>query len=384
MNAKRPPWGTSTKLAVFLLLLAGAIFLLWRFSDAIRPFIIAAIIAYVLSPLVSLFQRRLRLPRALATFLAYLVLLAMAAAIPLLIIPPLTAQASDMNLNFQRLEAQAEALMNRRYLVAGQLIDLKVIFEQAVGSLRGVLEPLFGRSLELAVEAISSLVWIIFTLVVSFYLTKDGPALQAWLEKITPHSYREDYLCLRGEIALIWNAFFRGQLVLALVVAGIFTTLGLALGLPFALVMGVLAGLLEFLPSIGHAIWLTIVSILAFFIGSAWLPLPNWAFMLVLIAIHLVFQQFDLNYLIPRIIGRRVHLPPLVVILGIVSGALLAGFLGIFLAAPTIASARVVGRYLYANLFDQEPFVVEESSPLPAPNPRFWKRPAPKKETSVK
>jgi len=69
-----------------------------------------------------------------------------------------------------------------------------------------------------------------------------------------------------------------------------------------------------------------------------------------------------------------VHLPPLVVILGIVTGALLAGVLGIFLAAPTIASARVLGRYIYAYLLDEDPFPGEFSPALPPPNPRWWRK----------
>jgi predicted PurR-regulated permease PerM len=76
---------------------------------------------------------------------------------------------------------------------------------------------------------------------------------------------------------------------------------------------------------------------------------------LIVLGLHVVFQQVDLNYLIPRIIGRRVHLHPMVVILGIVAGALLAGVLGVLLAAPTIASARLLGRYLKAYLFDLPP-----------------------------
>ena len=148
------------------------------------------------------------------------------------------------------------------------------------------------------------------------------------------------------------------------------------IGLPFALGMGVLAGLLEFMPSLGHGIWLIIAAFLALFFGSTWIPLPNWIFALIVIGLHLFFQQFDLNYLIPRVIGRRLHLPPLVVILGIVSGALLAGVLGIVLAAPTIASMRVVGHYLYANLFELEPFPVTAADELPAPNPRWWKKTA--------
>ena len=104
--------------------------------------------------------------------------------------------------------------------------------------------------------------------------------------------------------------------------------------------------------------------------------------MLIIIGLHLVFQQFDLNYLIPRIIGSRLHLPPLVVILGIVSGAILAGVLGIPLAAPIIASARVIGGYIYANLFDLEWPPVGATRPLPPPNPRWWKRPSREEEIS--
>jgi predicted PurR-regulated permease PerM len=107
--------------------------------------------------------------------------------------------------------------------------------------------------------------------------------------------------------------------------------------------------------------------IIALFLGSTWLRI-NWAFMIIVIGLHIIFEQFELNYLIPRISGRSVHLPPLVVILGIVAGALIAGVLGIFLAAPTIASARVFGRYIFANLFDMEPFPINPAPLLPPPN----------------
>jgi predicted PurR-regulated permease PerM len=159
-----------------------------------------------------------------------------------------------------------------------------------------------------------------------------------------------------------------------LVVATIFTTVGLILGLPFALAMGVFAGILELLPSLGHGIWLVTASILALTAGSTWIALPNWVFMLIVIGLHLVYQQFDLNYLIPRVIGRSLHLPPLVVILGIGAGALLAGVLGILLAAPTIASARVIVRYIYANLFDLDPFPDSVVKPMPPPNPQWWRK----------
>jgi predicted PurR-regulated permease PerM len=205
-------------------------------------------------------------------------------------------------------------------------------------------------------------------------LLKDNAKLQQWMENLISPTYQNDFKIIREEIYQIWSAFFRGQIVLGFVVACIFSVIGLLIGLPFALGMGILAGLLEFLPSIGHGIWLFTASLLALTFGSTWLPLPNWVFTLIIIGLHLFYQQFDLNYLIPRIIGKRVQLPPLVVILGIVTGAVLAGVLGILIAAPTIASARVIGRYIYANLLDTDPFPVTVTQPMQPPEPYWWKR----------
>ena len=377
MEERRHYWSTQTKLVISLLLLALGLYLLYRFSVILAPVIMAFILAFVLSPLVIGLQRDLRVSRTVATLLTYLVLLILLITIPALILPPLGSQLAGLNLDIQRFLEALRVLLGKKYHFAGLVINTEALFQQVALSFQGFLEPVFGSTLSFLVEVITSLVWMVFIFVVSFYLVKDAPKVRAWLEELIPDVYRDDFIRLRDEISRIWGAFFRGQLVLGTVVAIIFTVIGFSLGLPFALAMGVLAGILEFLPSLGHGIWLTIASLLALFLGSTWLPVPNLVFMLIIIGLHLVYQQFDLNYLIPRIIGRSVHLPPLVVILGIVTGAVLAGVLGILLAAPTIASARVIGRYIYANLFDLDPFPTSLVQPLPPPNPRWWRKSLP-------
>jgi len=374
---ERPRWPYPSKLVISLLLVGLAIYLLRSFSVVIPPLIIAIIIAFVLSPVAKMLARRLHLPRILAIILSYIIAILVVALFPSIIIPWLGSEFSNLNLDLQRILGTIESALGRQYQIAGFEIDTSALLDQLVAGLQGLVEPIVGQTLNLAVGLISSIVWLIFIFIVSFYLIKDGPQLSRWAQNHVPPAYRGDYAWLSNEINQIWFSFFRGQLMLALVVAIIFTLLGYILGLPFALVMGILAGLLEFLPSIGHGIWMTIAALLAYFIGSTWLPIPNWVFMLIIIGLHLFFQQFDLNYLIPRIIGSRLHLPPLVVILGIVSGAILAGVLGIPLAAPTIASARVIGGYVYANLFDLDWPPVSAAQPLPPPNPRWWKRPPP-------
>lgn len=374
MENSHPHWSNPTKTIVSLLVLALILFLLFRFSAIIAPLIISIILAYILSPLVNLIQNRIRIHRAVAILLAYLLVVLLIAGVLMLIIPPLADQVSGLNLDIQLFFQKLESVLGRRYHIAGQVIDLSSLFTPATSPLEGFLTPVFGQTLELVGDVITSVVWVIFIAVISFYLIKDDLILRNWFEKIMPPVYRADFIHMRDEINHIWSGFFRGQLMLALVVAILFSISGLILGLPFPLAMAIFAGLLEFLPSVGHGIWLVTASVLSLSLGSTWLPLPNWAFVLIIIGLHVVYQQFDLNYLIPRIIGRSVHLPPLVIILGIVGGAALAGVLGIFVAAPTIASARVIGRYIFANLFDLPPFPDSVVSPLPAPNPDWWRK----------
>ena len=371
---ERSRWPYATKLTISLLLLALSIYLLSRFNEIIAPVIIAIIIAYILNPIVNYLQRRIHLPRSLIILLTYIIVLVIIILIPMLIIPLFTGDITSAEINTQQLIKTLESAIAQQYQVFGFTIHPAALLKQVISTLQGFIQPVVGQTVTIVMSIITSIIWIIFIILVSFYLIKDGASLDNWFSSHIPPVFLPDYKWIRDEINQIWGAFFRGQLLLGTIVAIIFIIVGSIIGLPFALLMGILAGILEFLPSIGHAIWLFIASLLAFFLGSTWIPIPNWAFMLIVIGLHLFFEQFDLNYLIPRIIGRSVHLPPLVVILGIVSAALLAGVLAIPLAAPTIASARIIGRYIFANLFDIEWTPISVTQPLPPPKSYWWQR----------
>jgi predicted PurR-regulated permease PerM len=371
---EKPRWPYATKLTISLLLLALFIYLLSRFNEIIAPIIIAIIIAYILNPLVTYLQRKIRLPRSVIILMAYLIVLAIIILIPVLIIPVFAGDITTAEIDTQKLIESLQSAIAQHYHILGITIYPSAFLDQVIGALQGVIQPVIGQTVTIVKNIITSIIWIVFIVLVSFYLIKDSTSLENWISDHIPPGFLPDYTWMRDEINQIWSAFFRGQLLLAFIVAVGFIAAGSIIGLPFAFAMGILAGILEFLPSIGHAIWLFIASLLAFFLGSTWIPVQNWIFMLIVIGLHLLFEQFDLNYLIPRIIGRRVHLPPLVVILGIVSAALLAGVLAIPLAAPTIASARIIGRYLLSNLIDMEWTPVSATQPLPPPKTYWWQR----------
>ncbi len=375
MTIPRPRWSNQTKLLVIVCLLIGAGYVLYKFSVALPPLILAVILAYVLSPFVNTLHTRFRIPRGLAIFLSYLLVILIITAILMVIIPLLINQLGGLTTNIEGLLSQAARFFDEDLTIAGFVINGQALLSRIIAALESAVEPVLGGTIDVVTTVLELIVWIVFILVISVYLIKDSQSLRKWFSRLIPPVYRSDADRLINEINTIWSSFFRGQLILSILVTGIISIEGLIIGMPFALVMGFIAGLMEFLPSVGHGIWLVLALLVGFFGGSTWLPLPNWAFAILILILHIIFTQFDLNYLIPRIIGRSVHLPPLVVILGIVAGASLMGVLGVVLAAPSIASLRVLLRYAYAQIFDLEPFGEESTtSPLPPPDPLWWQK----------
>ncbi len=366
-------WSTTTKVVIVVFLIALALLSLYLFRVVVVPLIIGTILAYVLTPGVQALSRRLRVPHGAATAIVYLALLAVVLPLPAVLVPWIVRQA---------LFLQREAINFFRYLDTISTDTIEVLgFELLVGDLvdratsaiTDLIASAAPASLTLVFDAAEVLLLVIFTFLIAFYLTRDADKVRAWFRGLVPPEYREDVHRLATEIDAIWSAFLRGQLTLALVVVGLLSAGAAILGLPQPLLLGVLGGLLEFLPSVGHAVWLITASILALVEGSSTLPVSNFIFLLIVIGFHTAYTQFDLNFLIPRIIGGRVHLHPMIVILGIIVGAtagsliggMVGSVLGIALAAPTIASLRVIGRYVYTRLLDLDPFPMVGPSASP-------------------
>ncbi|HMK09346.1 MAG TPA: AI-2E family transporter [Anaerolineales bacterium] len=350
--AVRTEWSRTTKVIVIVALVLALLALAIVLREIIAPLLLAGILAYLLTPLSSFFEAHLHLGRGWATGLVYLLLLVALAVALGVLIPIVVEQLTNLNLDAQSTIDRVAVLLGRPVVLAGVKVDLAQVLAQATRALSGVLEPVFGRTLGIAFDLLSSVLWVVFIVVVSFYFVRDRARLQQAYDSMWPSAVREEGVRLRQDVDAVWRAFFIGQVLLALVVTVLFAVIGVVVGLPFPLVMAVLAGLLEFLPSLGHGLWMLTAGLLMLIHGSSWLPIPPWAAAALIVAIHLVFQQVDLNYLIPRLVGRRVRLHPAVVIVGVFAGAIAAGVLGVVLAAPMIASARVLGTFLRSHLYD--------------------------------
>jgi predicted PurR-regulated permease PerM len=168
--------------------------------------------------------------------------------------------------------------------------------------------------------------------------------------------YQADARRVNREFGRIWRAYLRGQIILGLI---IFLAVWLALtllGVQNAFVLGVLSGVLEFLPVIGPFIGTGAASISAFFQPTNYMGLDPWVYALLVIGVMFLIQQIENNLLVPRIVGGALNLHPLIVIIGVVIGASLAGLVGAVLAAPLLATVKLMGTYAWRKLFDLPPF----------------------------
>jgi predicted PurR-regulated permease PerM len=359
-------WDATTRLVViiFLIILFGIA--MSAFRAIIVPLVVALITAYLLHPVVEFVSRWTRMPYKVATGVIYLILLAGIILLVALLTPVVGKQVEVLIAELERIIADILSLSTQSVTVVGFEVEVQSIVDEVGQTLQEFATSVAADVPEIAFGVAETLLLVIFIFLMAFYLTRDVHEIRDWLRALIPPGYQRDSDLLFAELDAVWMAFFRGQLTLAIIVAVIITIVATIIGLPQPIFWGVFAGLMEFLPSVGHAIYLIVAMLVALVEGSTTLPISNIAFVAVVAGAHTVFTQFDLNYLIPRIIGAQVHLHPMVVIIGIIIGASVGGVLGVALAAPVIASVRVLGRYVYARLFSMEPFPEDEpAEPLP-------------------
>jgi predicted PurR-regulated permease PerM len=338
--------------AGFLLFFLG----LWLLSAILLPFVAGIAIAYFLDPLVNRLAQ-LRMPRGLAAFVVLTLFLTLLVLVIMLVVPILEAQVLDLAARLPSLLAaarrEAEDLMQMaqqrlspedfaklREAVGGKLADMFAV-------LGSVFRDVVTRGLALA--NLLSLVFV--TPVVSFFLLRDWDRilvrLDGWLPRAQAATIREQAL----RIDEILSAYLRGQLSVC-VVLGIYYAVGLTLlGLNFGSVIGLLVGVLAFIPYVGFAVGFVLALLLAL------TQFSDQHHVLYVVALFVAGMTIEGNLLTPKLVGERVHLHPVWVVFALLSFGTLFGLLGVLIAVPMAAVIGVLvrfalSRYLASPLYD--------------------------------
>jgi predicted PurR-regulated permease PerM len=378
-----PPWGTPTKRLIALVAVL-VIYLIARQVGraAWTAIIIALVLSYLLSPIVTFFERRLariggyEIRRTLSVLLTWIVVVGVFALVIWLIVPATVVQlrefADDLPGLIQNSEADLKAALSKPISIGSYSLvpwdELEQFFAQKDG---GTQEPSLTKTLQDAVlslanpalnvlgGAVAFLITTFFALVMLFYLMRDGPRFVDYLVCAVPESYHGDVRLMLHELGLIWNAYLRGQILLCGAIALVTYIAALILGLPQPLVLGLVAGFLEFVPNLGPTLALIPAVLFALTTSSSTIATleAGLPFAAIVTLTYFGIQQLEAVFLVPRILGQSLDLHPFVVLVAILIGADLGGVLGVILAAPTVATLRLFGRYLRGKLLDEEVFV---------------------------
>ncbi len=369
-----PPWSLAIKVIVAVVVLLLSALVIWRFQSLIAPLVLASILAYLLNPLITLAVQRLKVGRGVAALLVYALLLLIAIGGGVALGYVAFDQASRLfellPNNFEdaaRIFQQEFSDLAQRTIAFGpytigltQLpegMSLQNIVQQIVDLLRPIFSGGGTLAATVAQATISGISIGFLVFVLSIYIAKDSPKIWSTISDLaTQPGYRQDADRLLAEFSRIWDAYLRGQVILALVI-GIVVSLVLSLlGVSNALGLGALSGILEFLPIVGPFVGTSAAVLVAFFQSDTIWGLQSWQYALLIAALMGLIQALENNILVPRIVGDALDLHPLLVMISVLMGASLAGILGAILAAPVVATIKLLGGYAWRKMLDLPPF----------------------------
>lgn len=325
----------------FVLAAAGLLVFLYRVRIILTPFLFAVLIAYTLYPLVVAVERR-GASRAVAILTVYLCLGIALGVIAWLVLPRFVAELEDLLVQlpartraWRQLGERARQLYQRLRLP--ELVGENDVVGVVVQRLEAAIENLAGRLMSLVMSAFTNIVSLIISPVLAFYFLRDHQSMRNRTLRYVPAKYRGDVQNITRSINQALGGFFRGQILVSIFV-GLFVYMGLyLLGIPYAMFIGLTAGLFDIIPYLGP--------ILGFLPAAAFALLKSPLTVFWVLLIFVAANQIENGIISPKIIGDRVGLHPLVVIFAVFAGGDLLGITGMLLAVPVAAAIRVVLDY---------------------------------------
>ncbi|MDP1808997.1 MAG: AI-2E family transporter [Actinomycetota bacterium] len=341
----------SRQAAILFAAIIGGIFLtallfllVYEIRGVLPPFIYAFIIVYLLRPLVSFFVSK-NIPRIVAVSLVYLLVLLVMTVIFVFLLPLVIVQVKELVSHFpEYLKAGLGYFSQAR--IAFYKIDLPKGVEPILTEIgvraRAQAYHVFSGLPETTAGVFGGLLNLILAPIIAFYVLKDLPVMKETVIGLFPPRYREEIFHVLKEIDFAVGGFLRGQILVSLVVG---TTIGvflLAFGVNFAILLGMLAGILNIIPYFGPVFGGGVAAIIALFQS------PRLA--LIVVIGMIVIQQIDSAIISPIIMRHAVNLHPVVVILALLIGGTLFGFLGLLIAIPIAAVAKaLLLHYVYSQ-----------------------------------
>lgn len=367
-------WGTIGALILsgFIVWIGGEVRIIWL------PLVFATGIVVILNPVVT-FLHRLRVPRVIGTVVAYLlsvvVLVGLGSALSVPVVQQFEELAERLPEIYEAIYNQVQSIANRLGLAISLPASADHIMDWVRANWGGLADSLTAEN----ADSISGFFWrllggvaeavavILLAPVLAFYLLVDLPRLRALLLSLTPRRRKEEVIYLIGAITSTVSRFARGQLLVASIVALLGSLVMWTLNLPFWLIVGVLSGVLNLIPFAGPVAGAALAFLMSLLVGK---PFTG----LIAILLFTAIQQFDNHVVTPMVQRTRVKLSAFTIVLSLVVGGSVAGFLGVLTAVPVVGLFRLLaGHFWRTRVLGEDWHQARESIITELPAPLLWR-----------
>lgn len=344
MQSPAPLWKYPlTWLVATVALLLALGWLAQTLAPILAPFLLAAMLSYIGSPLVDTLEKR-RVPRALGAVIAIGSVFAAAIALVVLLVPLVSAELAQLAARLpvwvqtfnERLAPKVSALTG--VPVHWDILSLQAVISAQGTSLTELLQNLWSVLAPRVSVGTAAVISLVGTLLVApavmFYLLRDWHSLLARLTHIVPVPWQTRACAMARRVDQVLAEFLRGQLALMLSLACFYAVTLWAVGMDYALPVGIVTGLLVFVPYVGFGVGLALALVVS--VQQGW---PVWGWVLAVFMLGQVLESFVLT---PRLVGERIGLNPVAVIFALMAFGQVFGFVGVLLALP-LSAVLLVG-----------------------------------------
>src|SRR5690349_18135045 len=363
----RENWSLTFRYVVGIISFTLLIAILIYAREAVTNLAIAAFVAYLINPAVVYLTGRTRLDRKAAVNLVYFSTVLLLIGLPSTLLPIFADEAQTVIQDVLSLTQQIGQALSRPLYFMGVVFHLEEWGKSILQLQNAALSPLPAEVLRLLETTSVGVLWFLVILVSVHLFLSQWPSMRNWLMNLARPAYRPELEELYDRIRRVWLAYLRGQIVLMFIVGVVFTIAWIIIGIPGALVLGVIAGLFTLVPDVGPFLAMVLAAGVALLEGSTWIPLSNfWVAGIVIIA-YLVLINLKNFFLRPYIMGRSVHMNEALVFIAIVIATIIKGILGALLVVPVLASVVVIGEYIQRRVLGLTPFKEDGKRQFVAP-----------------
>lgn len=376
-----PKWSTTTKLVVALAFTAILAGILLRFNTILGPLMISFMLAYLINPVANFMKVKLKFSWNIAVGIIYLILIIFLIGLltlgGLAIFEQLTSLIKFIQTEIVNVPAFLENLSDQTYVLGPFVIDFSQLDLAQLGNqILGMIQPIISRlgTLvgSLAAGTASTIGWIFFAVLISYFILAETKGTTNEILRFSIPGYEEDIKNMGLELGRVWNAFFRGQLLIILLTIVFYTFLLGSLQVNFYFGLAIVAGLARFVPYVGPVIAWTTYGLVVLFQDSTIFSLQQFPYALIVIGAAWLTDVILDNLVVPRLMGDALEVHPAAVMVAAIIFGSLFGIIGVVLAAPVLATSKLFGQYIFSKMFDIYPWTELEKRIPREPNPPGW------------